>query len=93
MDGAGPIFAGINGPKPISPIRDLPIYPLPQRQAEWNVEHRGQPPQPPQAPRKMPNCCGTAMPAPALIDDVHVAHHHLVRQVGISAGDFRIVKR
>lgn len=92
MNAAGIAVALLRRAESIAPVGDLPVKPLPERQAEGNVQQRGQPPEPAQAAGKISNGRRAAVTFALPIDDVHLLHHHVVRQVGVSAGHFGIVQ-
>ena len=77
----------------ISPPGDLPIHPLPERQTAGNVKYWSQPPKAAESSGQISNRGCSGVTIPLAIDDVHLLHQHIVRQVGIPPCCLRIVQR
>jgi hypothetical protein len=93
MQVAGAAVAFGGSAEAVSAVRHLAVEPTPERQAEWNVQDRGEPPQPTQAPREITDRLRAPMPLAVAIHDHHLLHQLVVRQVGIAARHLRIVQR
>jgi hypothetical protein len=77
----------------ISSRGDLIIEPLPNRETKGNVHQRREDPQPRQPAREITKGCGTAVLPTLRIDNKHLGHQLVMRQVRRVPAHFRVVER
>lgn len=68
----------------VSSLGNLLVHPPPQSGRTGNVHHRCRNPQQGQTPGQIANRVGSAMSAIPPINDVHLLHQLIMRQIGIS---------
>lgn len=78
--------------KAIASLGHLPVQPLPEGQAAGNVQYWRQPPKASQTAREISNRSSASITIALAIDDVHLLHQHVMRQIGIALLHYRIVQ-
>ncbi len=79
--------------QPITIARDPAIERPPQKHAARKVEQRHRPPETAQPERKITDRCGAPTPIAVSVDEAHLLHQPIGRQVGPALGDFGSVQR
>ncbi len=92
MDRTG-VFFTVFAADFVSPFGDLLITPTPQSGGAGQVQNRHRRPQQRQSATEIANRVAAAVPISVVIDDIHLGHQTVVRQIRIPLSDAWIVQR
>ena len=93
MECAGAAFVAFGAAEAVAISGDPAVERPPDEHAAREVEQRSGPPEASQSSRQVANRLGAPVAIAGAVDDHHLLHQPIVRQVGPAAGDFGIVQR